>query len=181
MALDNFMSLWPRVANFRWDQASKTNRPLIDAAAIIRAAEEKNNIAGLFDETIKLATELVSRDEIDSRAAKKALRDVIATLELAKPKSFQDRRMAAFAVSKFVQNLSTEIVEDIPGFGKVFKALKKTATQLDEAFREAEAEINTHVSEQMLLEAKQTTQLLENKAPKQLEYHGNPEENPDVR
>lgn len=173
--LDQFINLRSAVLNFRWENEISDKAGILNIKALIRDVEAKNRIPELFKEATDLVAQVARHEQIDSRLVQESLEGVLQTLIAARTQSFTGRKIASKGLAIFLKNFADQSLEDIPGVGTAWKALKKTARELDGAFEVAEQEIEAETSKAAIENAAVEKLKLTHHEVKKIEHKPNTE------
>jgi hypothetical protein len=153
------LHLHPAIEDQKWVFA-EASPAAIDFAAIYEEYYAASRVPELFQELIGHLETIIQSGEIDSIQTIKALEKLIATLRKNARGDYFSTRGAWEFTQVFFRNFSIELFEDIPVLKHVFKALRKTMSELDLEMNEVHDQVRRKLAES----AKEELPMLEYKA-----------------
>jgi len=121
----------PAIDSQQWNPENLNAPSAIDFAAIYGEYYRSSKVPELFDQLVTHLQAIIESGAVDSIQTIRALEKLIATIRRnARGDYFSTRGTLEFA-RVFLQRLTVETLESIPGIKQVVKALRQTMSELD--------------------------------------------------
>lgn len=140
----NFLPLKTSLEQHSWNFGT-SSEPIFDFDAIFEHYKQQSQLPQLFDEIIRLLSEIESSGEIDSITMLNALKKVIATTKSGKDGSYFSLHASWNFLFEFLTNYAWAELSKIPGLGTALEALKKTIDNTEMEMHTVHAQVQTEI------------------------------------